>query len=157
MTPWQLDTSAAQDLEGILAIEADSFAWPWGRMAFEGELSGNRAFSLVVRTDCGPKAAGVVAYIFFRFIAEEVHIYRLAVDADWRRRGIASQLVGACLKAAEAAGMQAALLEVRPSNTAAIHLYRTFGFRVIARRPGYYSDTREDAIILQKNLNSKLS
>jgi len=57
------------------------------------------------------------------------------VDPEWRRQGIGTRLLDDCLTSARRRGLSAAVLEVRPSNTEAIALYRKFGFRVIAKRP----------------------
>ena len=78
-----------------------------------------------------------------------------AVSPEWRRQGIGSQLVGECLQGARRRGMTAAVLEVRPSNTDAVALYRRFGFQVIATRPGYYTDRREDALILKLDMKEE--
>jgi ribosomal-protein-alanine N-acetyltransferase len=149
---FELSALRPSDLDQVLAIEAHSFACPWGRLSFEGELNGPGASSFILR-ESGSEA--VAAYIFFRRIADEVHIFRVAVAPGWRRRGLGSRLVGACLQTAVQDGARVALLEVRPSNTAAVALYRTFGFRAIATRPGYYPDRREDALILQKELREE--
>jgi ribosomal-protein-alanine N-acetyltransferase len=147
-----LSALRSSDLERVLAIETQSFACPWGRISFEDELNGPGAGSFVVRE---PTSETVAAYIFFRHIADEVHIYRIAVAPEWRRRGMGARLVEACLQTAGRAGARMALLEVRPSNTEAVALYRKFGFRAIASRPDYYSDRREDALILQKELKEE--
>lgn len=97
----------------------------------------------------------VIAYLFYRFITDEVHIFRLAVHPEWRRQGIGSRLVGECLQAARRRKATAVLLEARPSNTEAIELYGKFGFHVVATRPGYYSDSREDALILELKLRKE--
>jgi len=65
------------------------------------------------------------------------------------------RLVDECLKTALRGGARAALLEVRPSNTEAVQLYRNVGFRVVATRPVYYPDSREDALILHKELKEE--
>lgn len=149
---WCLDALRPCDLEQVLDIEARSFTCPWGRLSVEGELCGPGADNFVIRE---PESGAVAAYIFFRRIADEVHIFRIAVAPAWRRRGMGARLVDACLRAAGRAGARAALLEVRPSNTAAVALYRSYGFRAVATRPGYYPDGREDALILQKELEEE--
>jgi len=124
-------------------------------MSFEGEFAGRDGAGLVARAAAGDGDEALIAYLFYRFIADEVHIYRVAVSPEWRRQGIGSQLVGECLQRARRRGVTAALLEVRPSNTEAAALYRRFGFQVIATRPGYYSDSREEALILKLDMKEE--
>ncbi len=155
MTPWNLSALSPVDIDPIVDIEGRSFGWPWGRVSFEGEANSPGAGSWVVRAPGPAGAEQVVAYIFFRLIADEVHIFRIAVAPEWRRRGIGARLVAECLESAARRGVRVALLEVRPSSTEAIALYRKFGFRVVATRPGYYSDSGEDALILQKTIKEE--
>ncbi len=152
MTRWRVSALRPSDLDEVLAIETQSFACPWGRLSFVGELEAAGAGSWVIRE---PASGGLTAYLFFRRIAEEVHIFRVAVAPGWRRRGMGRRLVDECLKTAVQSGARAVLLEVRPSNIGAVQLYRSFGFRVLATRPGYYPDRREDALILQKELKEE--
>lgn len=149
---WCLDALRPSDLEQVLEIERRSFACPWSRLSFESELQGPGADHFVIRQ---PESGAVAAYIFFRRIADEVHIFRIAVAPAWRRRGMGAQLVDACLQAAGQGGARTVLLEMRPSNTEAMALYRRFGFRMVGSRPGYYTDRREDALILQKRLKEE--
>jgi ribosomal-protein-alanine N-acetyltransferase len=149
---WQLTRATPADIAALVALENRCFGWPWSRLSFEGEMSAPRADSRVVWATAADGQACLIAYIFFRFIAEEVHIFRIAVDPAWRRRGVGGRLVAACLESARGRGLSAAMLEVRRSNTEALKLYRKFGFQVAAARPGYYSDGHEDALILKRTL-----
>ena len=72
----------------------------------------------------------------------------LAVDPAYRRRGVATFLLAYSLGLAKGYGAKQALLEVRTSNRAAIRLYRKMGFCEAGRRQGYYSETREDAVVM---------
>jgi [ribosomal protein S18]-alanine N-acetyltransferase len=155
MTQWNLSALSPVDIDPILDIEGRSFGWPWGRLSFEGEADSPGAGSWVVRMPGPTGGEQVVAYIFFRLIADEVHIFRIAVAPEWRRRGIGARLVAECLAAATRRGARVAVLEVRPSSTEALALYLKFGFRVVATRPGYYSDSGEDALILQKEIKEE--
>lgn len=155
MTQWSLSALSPADIDPIVQIESRSFGWPWGRLSFESEADSPGAGSWVVRTPGPAGAQQVVAYVFFRLIADEVHIFRIAVASEWRRRGIGARLVAECLDSAIQRGARVALLEVRPSSTEALALYRKFGFRVVATRPGYYSDSGEDALILQKEIKEE--
>ena len=155
MAGWQLTCVTPADIEALVALEGRCFGWPWGRLSFEGEMASAGAESRLAWTAAASGEKQIVAYIFYRFIAEEVHIFRLAVDPEWRRQGIGTRLLDDCLTSARRMGLSAAVLEVRPSNTEAIALYCKLGFRVIARRPGYYSDSREEALILKLELKEE--
>jgi len=152
MTAWEVSRLRPSDLEEVLTIERQAFDPPWGRIAFEGELEAAAAESFVIRE---PEAGSIAAYIFFRWVADEVHVFRIAVAPAWRRRGMGRELVDHCLKTAVKRGAQAVLLEVRPSNSGALQLYRQFGFRVLATRPAYYADSREAALILHRDLKEE--
>jgi len=93
-----------------------------------------------------------VAYIFFRLVVDEMHILKIAVAPEWRCRGIASVLMKKSMELADTKGCNAAYLEMRPANTAAVTLYRKLGFCVIGKRTNYYSETGEDALVMCKKL-----
>jgi ribosomal-protein-alanine N-acetyltransferase len=136
------DESAVDE---IAALEAASFTNPWSKEALLWELRN----SDVTRVYIGRDDHGVlVAFCACWFIFEELHINTMAVDAARRRQGIAGELLRFVLDDARAAGARKATLEVRESNTAAIRLYESVGFRVVARRPRYYTKPEEDALIL---------
>lgn len=156
MARWHLTAATRADIDALIALEARCFAWPWGRLSFEGELESRDGGSLVAWTITPSGAPAPIGYLFYRFIADEVHIFRIAVSPEWRRQGIGFQLVGECLQTARRRGVGAAVLEVRSSNAEAAALYGKFGFQVIATRPGYYSDTREDALILKLDMKEEV-
>jgi ribosomal-protein-alanine acetyltransferase len=102
-------------------------------------------------TLAAPSAAGarvVCGYIGFWIVFEELHLLNVAVHPDWQRRGVAAKLVQAVFETAIARGVTRALLEVRASNLPAQELYDRFGFQVIARRAGYYTQPSEEALIM---------
>ena len=152
MAEWELRRAAPADVAPLADLERRCFDWPWGRWSFEGELAAGDADH---RLACAAQGCGqsvIIGYIFFRFIADEAHIFRIAVDPAWRRRGIGARLVAECLDAARVRGLSAAWLDVRASNTEAIALYGKLGFQTVATRRGYYSDRHEDALILKLTL-----
>ena len=149
MVCWHFTPAAPADIEALTALENRCFRWPWGRLSFEGEIATRDGGSLVARAESASGDEEVIAYLFYRWIADEVHIFRIAVHPEWRRQGIGSQLVRECLRAARRRDVTAAVLEVRASNTEALELYHNFGFRVVATRPKYYSDSGEDALVLK--------
>jgi ribosomal-protein-alanine N-acetyltransferase len=135
------------DVRSIWAIEKSSFPAPWSRWTFLAELS-NPISTLLVAGPPPPQPWETWGYIIYWIIAEEMHVLNLAVHADQRRRGIAWALLTEALTRGRAAGATASWLEVRPSNQPARALYESFGFKEVAVRPQYYTDTQEDALIL---------
>lgn len=98
-----------------------------------------------METPAGPVVAAM-AVVWF--IIDEVHIATIAVDPDYRRRKIGQKLLAAILKDALISGAKHAFLEVRESNASARTMYRRFGFQEVGKRPHYYSDTQEDAVLM---------
>ena len=134
-----------RDLDGILGVDAASFVNPWTREMFTWEAEhSDVARVFVARTPEGV----VVAYCAVWVIFDELHVNNLAVLPAWRRQGVARRLLEAVLSAAAREGATRATLEVRASNAAALGLYRSFGFAVRGRRPNYYTNPVEDALIL---------
>jgi ribosomal-protein-alanine N-acetyltransferase len=97
-------------------------------------------------------ADGVVGYVCLWEVADEMHVTNIAVHPRQRRRGIGRLLLGSILADGRARDVRVVVLEVRPSNTEAIGLYESFGFRVVGRRRGYYYDTGEDALVMETRL-----
>jgi ribosomal-protein-alanine N-acetyltransferase len=99
-------------------------------------------------TDAGGVLRG---YAAGTIVADEAEVLNLAVAPAFRRRGVARALLAALLDALEARGARSLFLEVRASNSAALALYRAFGFRELGRRIGYYRAPHEDAITMVKD------
>jgi ribosomal-protein-alanine N-acetyltransferase len=133
------------DLADVLVIERASFSMPWSRGAFLYEIEQNQ----VARCWVGREDGRIVGYICLWEVADELHVTNVAVHPDARRRGFARALLESVFARARAAGNRMVLLEVRPSNTEALTLYESFGFRVVGRRRGYYYDTGEDALVME--------
>jgi len=85
-------------------------------------------------------------------VLDEGHIHNVAVSPDFRRRGIARSLVEALIDFSRKQSLSVMLLEVRNANLPAIELYASFGFEVVGRRPNYYKNPREDALLMTKVL-----
>ena len=141
------EATTAEDLAAVQALQASSFASPWGVEAFRWELEHTTVARLYVLTDSDRQ---VVAYCACWIMMDELHINSLAVDVRLRRRGAGRDLLTHVLREAAAQGATAATLEVRASNQAAIRLYESQGFAVQATRRDYYQDPREDALVLWK-------
>ena len=194
-----------EDLPQVIEIEENSFPTPWTMGLFLRELKLDYSYNYVFCSD-----DEVIGYITFWLVADEVHIMSLAVKEEYRKMGLATQILKFALNIAERLGEGSfnegesldgtgidlvtssskknmggkiekgskgttylvptseldsraltpdpsssggyAYLEVRESNVAAISLYRKLGFEIIMKRPGYYTDTREDALIMGRRL-----
>ena len=148
MTPPLLIRRAGlTDVKAIFAIEQESFPTPWSRWTFLAELT-HAIGHFLVAGPAPPSPWQLWGYIVSWVVAEEMHLLNLAVHPAQRRRGIARALLTKALYQARTQGARVVWLEVRPSNVAALALYQSFGFKEMGRRPGYYEDTQEDAILL---------
>ncbi|MDR1125585.1 MAG: ribosomal protein S18-alanine N-acetyltransferase [Deltaproteobacteria bacterium] len=132
------------DLDSVLALEETSFSMPWSR----------EQYSLMLRAGAcnlfGALAGSeVVAYACVSLVkaAAELEVYNIAVRADKRRQGLGQALLSTVLAAADALGVKRAVLEVRESNLAAIHLYENLGFKLGGKRRSYYTAPDEDALV----------
>ena len=132
------------DVESAHEIERLSFATPWPAYAFEQELRGNQ----LARYLAAHAGARLVAFAGLWLMVDEAHVTTISVHPDWRRQGIGRRLMVALLELAVDIGARRMTLEVRPSNAGARALYEEFGFVVAGRRPGYYSDDGEDALVM---------
>ena len=133
----------SDDAEAIAALEAKCFAMPWNRKDFWREARNELATYIVGEAD-GKIAAYAGAWVSFNQ-AEVMHV---AVEPELRGQGIGTMIFGELIKAVKLRGATAITLEVRPSNTAAIKLYESFGLKSVGRRKGYYLDNGEDALIM---------
>ena len=156
MNGWQLTHIDHADLESILSIEQNSFRWPWGRLSFEGELDCHTACNYAVKSADGRIGPQIIAYAFWRQVVDEMHLLKVAVAPARRGEGIASWLLDRCFNMSVEKGARSAHLEVRPSNNPAVELYQKLGFEVVGKRPKYYSDTKEDALLMMKILKEDI-
>lgn len=155
MSGWHLEAIHHGDISDILKIERDAFKTPWSRDALTSELSCQGALNYLVKDSCLGDRKAIIGYGFFRLNPPELHILKIAVVPANRNDGVASWLLKKCFKESLQKGADCAYLEVRPSNRAAIKLYEKLGFQIIGRRPHYYPETREDALVMMKNLKEE--
>ena len=133
------------DVPAVSAIDRISFSLPWPESAFHYEVTDNHvARCFVGETDNKQIVAAVVSWV----IIDELHIATIATHPDFRRQGIGKQILTEALQDGYKAGARHAFLEVREANEAAQAMYRKFGFVVTGRRPKYYKDNGEDAILM---------
>ena len=131
------------DADAVAAIEEKSFAMPWKRDDFWREATNELATYIVGELD-GKIIAYAGAWVSFN----QAEVMSVAVDPDFRGQGVGTILFGELINRVKARGAKAITLEVRPSNTAAIKLYQSFGLKSVGRRRGYYLDNGEDALIM---------
>jgi len=136
------------DLDGVMAIEEVSFPTPWSREMFLEDFPRDFSDTLV--------AAGsgdeVLGYAVCWTIAGEAHLLNIAVHPARQGQGIGRALLGECVRRAARAGASRIFLEVRAGNGAARRLYRSMGFVFRGIRKGYYTDTGEDAVVLDREV-----
>ncbi len=131
-------------LRGVVDIEERTNHRPWSLTLFQGELRQPTSRRYVVALD-GYRVVGFAGLMLTGF---EGHITNVAVDPDARRRHIATRMLLVLFREAIALGLEDLTLEVRVTNRAAQELYRRFGFVPGGVRPNYYSDIKEDALIM---------
>lgn len=139
------------DLLEVVEIEELTGLSRWGWAAYYSEMqTGNRDLMLIARPVMGLLIdhRRIAGYIVARESAGELHINNVAVREQYRRRGIGLALLGKILDEAKRLSVNTAFLEVRSSNAAAQCLYEKCGFKAIARRSNYYTDPREDAVVM---------
>jgi [ribosomal protein S18]-alanine N-acetyltransferase len=146
------------DLLEVVEIEETTGLSRWGWAAYYAELQGaNRDLMLIARI--APAAIiehqRIIGYIVARESAGELHINNVAVRDQYRRRGIGSILLERIVETAKRLRVQVAFLEVRSSNRAARAMYEKHGFKAIARRADYYSEPREDAVVMSLVLGER--
>jgi ribosomal-protein-alanine N-acetyltransferase len=136
------------DLPAVVRIEQASYTFPWTEGIFRDCLRVNYVCR-VVEVD-----ATVAGYGILSVGAGEGHVLNLCIAAEHRCRGVGRRLLTHLLQESEERGARDVLLETRPSNAAALRLYRSLGFTPIGTRRGYYQAVggREDAVVLRRDI-----
>ena len=137
----------ASHVSAVAELEKLCFSAPWSERSIASELTNEYSLWLVEERD------GVaVAYVGSQSCPPEADVMNVAVAPAFRRQGIGEGLMIALMDALRDKGMESLTLEVRASNSPAIALYDRLGFTEVGRRPNYYTDPREDALIMRKEL-----
>ena len=140
-----IDKMNSSHVAQIAQLEKICFSDPWSEKSVASELDNKLAFWLVAAE--GDTVAG---YIGSQTVIDETDMMNVAVHPDFRRQGIAEELVNTLVDNLKKMGSRCLTLEVRASNGPAIALYEKLGFAEIGRRKNYYRNPREDALILRK-------
>ena len=137
-----------RDLTEIERIERESYATPWSRSMFAGELSKASSVCIGALDD---DEETLVGYLIVSRYVDAWHVMNIAVDPSRRRAGVAVAMLERLFDLTVGDGRRGYTLEVRVSNQAAINLYQRLGFQPRGIRRGYYTDNREDALIMWRD------
>ncbi|HVC40257.1 MAG TPA: ribosomal protein S18-alanine N-acetyltransferase [Candidatus Dormibacteraeota bacterium] len=137
-----------EDIAEVRTIELAVFPTPWPGSAYQRELNQNRAAHYI----CLRRNRLVVGYGGLWAVGEEAHVTTIGVAAEWQGQGFGRAIFAALVNRSYALRANFISLEVRPNNEPAIRLYENFGFKVIGRRRGYYTDNGEDALVMWSDL-----
>jgi ribosomal-protein-alanine N-acetyltransferase len=137
-----------RDLNAIEVIERASYPTPWSRSMFAGELAKPSSISLGA---FDPETNALLGYLIISRYVDAWHVMNIAVAPEHRRRRIAASLLDRLFELTSGEGRRGFTLEVRVSNEVAIKLYEQAGFKARGIRRGYYTDNREDALIMWRD------
>ena len=132
------------DLDRVEEIERASYPTPWSRAMFAAEMRKPSSLAIGAYLEAGE----LVGYAYVSRYVDAWHVMNVAVASNFRRRGIATTLLERVFELTAADSRHGYTLEVRTSNMEAIRLYERLGFEHRGIRPGYYTDNREDALIM---------
>lgn len=133
------------DVSRVAALEACCFRDPWSERSIASELDNPLAYWLVAVEN-----GNVIGYVGSQTVIDEADMMNIAVSDDFRRRGVAKSLILQLVSELKQRGAVSLSLEVRNSNAPAIALYESLGFQQVGKRPNYYRNPKEDALILRK-------
>jgi [ribosomal protein S18]-alanine N-acetyltransferase len=146
--PMLIRPATPADIPAMLALEQQAHtAAHWREREYQALFTPDAPQRIALIAEAGP--GEIRGFAIARCGTGEWEIENIVVSPQHRRRGIGSALVRQVLKTARDAGARPVLLEVRESNTAARQLYGRLGFAETGRRPAYYSDPVEDALLLR--------
>jgi [ribosomal protein S18]-alanine N-acetyltransferase len=134
------------DVSAIELIEQSSMPAPWSRMMFVSEIVKATSVCLGAFVD-----SALVGYVIVSRYVDAWHVMNLVVAPEHQRQGIATRLLVALFDQTAEDDSRGFTLEVRVSNEAAIELYKSMGFSPQGVRRGYYTDNREDALIMWRD------
>jgi ribosomal-protein-alanine N-acetyltransferase len=138
-----------EHLDDVEEIERASYPTPWSRAMFAAELRkpGSLALGAFLDDDT------IVGYALVSRYVDAWHVMNIAVTPSYRRRGIATTLLERLLEVTAGDPRRGHTLEVRVSNVGAIRLYERLGFQSRGIRRGYYTDNREDALVMWRDVD----
>lgn len=135
----------AEDMDAVLIVENACFTDPWSRKSFEDSLNEPSAHLLVMAEEAKEEVAG---YCCLYHALDEGEIVNVAVAPEYRQKGYGGELVRALMTLGASLGEKRFFLEVRAGNTAGKRLYGSLGFEMCGRRKGFYTNPKEDAVVM---------
>lgn len=136
-----------EDVSSIARLEQICFSDPWSENSIKTELHNPLSYWLVADDN-----GSIAGYVGSQSVLDSADMMNIAVAPEYRRQGIGRMLINSLISYLQEQNVIALLLEVRVSNTDAISLYQKLGFEQVGRRPRYYHNPREDALIFRKGL-----
>ena len=134
-------------LDDVYIIETECFSHPWSKQSLEEELNNETSLFLVAKEE-----NEVIGYIGMSIVIDEGYIFNVAVRESYRNKGVATSLINELVTYGKKNNFSFITLEVRESNLPAISLYSKFGFIKAGERKDYYSNPKENAILMTKYL-----
>jgi ribosomal-protein-alanine N-acetyltransferase len=141
-------TMASVDVPAVKAIE-DGTLTPWSTAMLEQELQYRAGVKYVAEAK---NLGRVVGWCAARVIVPEAELLKIAVHKEQRRQGIGGLLLAAVIEYLQGNGVLEMHLEVRAKNLPAVLMYRRYGFSTVGKRPGYYNEPKDDALLLRRGL-----
>lgn len=132
-------------VEKIAELEKLCFSAPWSENSIASELENPLSLWFVAMRD-----DELLGYIGSQTVLDEADMMNVAVFPEARRQGVGKMLITTLVEALKEKAVRSLTLEVRVSNESAKAMYHKLGFLEVGRRPKYYFDPREDALILRK-------
>ena len=161
--PYLIEPMTLNDIDQVMEIEEIVFPAPWSARAYHYEITKNEYSTMLVLRPTGTPAgplgrlkrrlgavapAPVLGYAGLWLMVDETHICTIAVHPQWQGQGLGELLLLSLLDQSMKLGACTVTLEVRVSNNAALALYLKYGFEIVSRRKGYYTNNSEDAYIM---------
>lgn len=141
----KIEKMTKEHLESVYIIETECFSHPWSRESLESEIENQTSHFLVAIEN-----NEVVGYIGMSIVIDEGYIFNVAVSKNSRKKGVATALINELVTYGKKNNFSFITLEVRESNEPARSLYSKFGFIKVGERKDYYSDPKENAVLMTK-------
>lgn len=141
----RIEKMTSGHLDDVYIIETECFSHPWSRQSLENELNNETSLFLVAKEE-----NEVIGYIGMSIVIDEGYIFNVAVREKYRNKGVATALINELVTCGKKNSFSFITLEVRESNLPAISLYSKFGFVKAGERKDYYSNPKENAILMTK-------